>query len=57
MTRLGWVTEFALTLMRERTKVVRAKAPRPRGAGLANLRWPATSAWRPGLRSPKKNEC
>jgi hypothetical protein len=30
---------FVWTLIKDRTNVVRAKADRPRGAGLANLRF------------------
>ncbi len=40
-------------LIKLRTKVVRAKAERPRGAGFANLR-PSTPLYRPGWNSPPK---
>lgn len=38
-TMLGLLTPDAPTLMSERTKVVRAKAESPRGAGLPKRRW------------------
>ena len=46
-TKLGSAILRAPTLIKLRTKVVRAKALRPKGAGLANLR-PVTGLYRPG---------
>ncbi|QSS50718.1 hypothetical protein I7I53_11513 [Histoplasma capsulatum var. duboisii H88] len=52
-TKLGVVTPRVCMLIRLRTKVVRAKADRPSGAGLANLRC-STGRYRPGWNSPPK---
>ena len=51
MTRLGDVSPRVPILIKPNTKVVKAKAHRPRGAGLANLR-SLTAAYVPGWNSP-----